>query len=491
MIPRGHLIYRNAEENDQVTQNKPKKNDFTSFFEPESVAVIGSFKEGVFGGYVVVKSLLEAGFKGNIYPVNPGNYKEVLGLKVYPSPGHIPEKADLALVMINARNVASVIKTCAEAGIKSIVLVADGFAERDAEGARLQDEVVHLAKSLGVRIIGPNTAGIANAMNGLNPCPYDAGYYRFKKGTVSICSQTGMINPQAYAYGDLGYGISKICDFGNKCDLDECDFLEYLENDADTEVISVYVESVKNGKRFLEVCRRVAAKKPLMVLKLGATKEGARASASHTGSLAIDDEIFDSVCRQAGVLRLDKFTEMFEMPRFFASQPLPRGNRFGMVSYTGAVGVAALDEGARHGLVRAQLSNDTSRMLENMFPGLGHVPVDIGPMIPSVKDFSSVYTKILTAVIDDENVDSLFNVIWADAKGNNTKAYVEGYEALKENLRKPVVTWVYGPNITMTRDVAARLESLGFPVFAEPERCIKALGLAYRYASGKQNGAVL
>jgi len=470
-----------------VSQNKPQKNDLTPFFEPEGVAVIGSFKEGVFGGYVVVKSLLEAGYKGDIYPVNPGSYKEVLGLTVYPSPQDIPGKADLALVMINARHVPGVLRACAEAGIKSIVLVADGFAERDAEGAKLQDEVVYLAKNLGVRIIGPNTAGIVNAINGFNPCPYDAGYYRFKKGTVSICSQTGMINPQAYAYGDLGYGLSKICDFGNKCDLDECDFLEYLENDADTEVISVYVESVKDGKRFLEVCRRVASKKPLLVLKLGVTKEGARASASHTGSLAIDDEIFDAVCRQTKVLRLDQFSEMFEMPRFFASQPLPCGNRFGMVSYTGAVGVAALDEGARHGLVRARLSNSTSQMLEEMFPGLGHVPVDIGPMIPSVKDFSLVYTKILTAVMNDENVDSLFNVIWADAKGNNTKAYVEGYEALKENARKPVVTWVYGPDITMTRDLTKHLESLGFPVFAEPERCIKALGLAYRYAGGKQN----
>ena len=471
-----------------MSQNKLQKHDLTPFFEPEGVAVIGSFKEGVFGGYVVVKSLLEAGYKGDIYPVNPGGYKEVLGLTVCPTPQDIPGKADLALVMINARHVPGVLRACAEAGIKSIVLVADGFAERDAEGAKLQNEVVQLASSLGVRIIGPNTAGVANAMNGFNPCPYDAGYYRFEKGTVAICSQTGMINPQAYAYRDLGYGISKICDFGNKCDLDECDFLEYLENDADTQVISVYVESVKDGKRFLEVCKRVASKKPLLVLKLGATEEGARASASHTGSLAIDDEIFDAVCRQTGVLRLDQFSEMFEMPRFFAWQPLPRGNRFGMVSYTGAVGVAALDEGARHGLVRARLSDGTSRMLEDMFPGLGHVPVDIGPMIPSVNDFSLVYTKILTAVINDENVDSLFNVVWADAKGNNTKAYVEGYKALKENARKPVVTWVYGPNINMTRHVTKRLESLGFPVFVEPERCIKALGLAYRFASGNRDG---
>ncbi len=469
-----------------MSQDQPQKHALTPFFEPEGVAVVGSFKEGVFGGYVVVKSLLKAGYKGNVYPVNPGAYKEVLGLTVYPSLREIPRKADLALLMINARHVPGVIRSCAEAGIKSIILVADGFAERDTEGARLQEEVVHLAKTLGVRIVGPNTAGITNAINGFNPCPYDAGYYQLRKGTVSICSQTGMINPQAYPYADLGYGISKICDFGNKCDLDECDFLEYLENDADTRVISVYVESIRDGKRFLNVCKRVVAKKPILLLKLGATEEGARASASHTGSLAIDDDVFDAVCRQAGVLRLDQFSELFEMPRFFASQPLPRGNRFGMVSYTGAVGVAALDEGAKHGLVRARLSKKTSLMLEEMFPGLGHVPVDIGPMIPSVKDFSSVYTKILTAVMNDENVDCLFNVIWADAEGKNTKAYIEGYEALRESAHKPMATWVYGPSMTMTRDMTTRLESMGYPVFAEPERCIKALGLALTAMRNKQ-----
>ncbi len=474
--------------NVSVPQDRPLNSDLKPFFEPESVAIFGSFKEGVFGGYVVVKSLLEAGYKGRIYPINPGNYREVMGLRVYPSPGDIPGSVDVALLMINARHVPGAVRACAQAGIRSIILVSDGFAERDARGARLQEEVTELAKSLGVRIIGPNTAGIANAANGFNPCPYDAGYYTFKKGTVAICSQTGMTNPQAYAYGDLGYGISKICDFGNKCDLDEHDFLEYVEKDADSEVISLHVESVKDGARFLKVSKRVAAKKPLLMLKLGTTEAGARASASHTGSLAVDDEIFDAACRQTGVLRLDQFSDLFDMPRIFASQPLPRGNRFGMVSYTGAVGVAAMDEGARHGLVRAPLSDDTFRVLEEIFPGLGEVPVDIGPMVPHIKDLSSVYTKMLTAVVNDENVDSLFNVIWADADGRNTETYAEAYEALKNNGQKPVVTWVYGPNLLMTADLSKRLESLGFPVFSEPEKCIKALGLAYRYASAHKKG---
>ena len=453
----------------------------TPFFEPASVVIIGSFREGVFGGYVVVKSLLNAGYTGKIYPVNPG-YSEVLGVKVYPSMEDLPEQGEVALLMINARNVPKLLEQCAHNGIKSIILVADGFAERDAEGAMLQEEVVQIARKRGLHIVGPNTAGIVNALNGFNPCPYDAGYYSFKKGVISIGSQTGMINPQAYPYASRGYGVSKICDFGNKCDLDECDFLEYMADDDDTKVVSIYLESIHNGNRFLDLCKKLIPKKPVLVLKLGVTEEGARASASHTGSLAIDDKVFDAACRQAGVLRVDNFNELFDLPRIFATQPLPSGNRLGMVTYTGAVGVVALDEGIRHGLVRPELTAKTAQMLNEMFPNLGEVPVDIGPMIPLVKDFGTVYTQVLTAVLHDENVDCLFNVVWADALGNNTKAYLDAYEALKGNGKKPLVTWVYGPDRVATDNLAHRIEDLGFPVFEEPERCVKALGLAWRYA---------
>ncbi len=456
--------------------------DFAIFFEPRSVAIIGSFRAGAFGGYVVIKSLLKAGYGGRIYPVNPA-YKEVLGIKVSPSIREIPSKVDLALIMINARHVPGVIRECAESGIRAIVLVADGFAERDREGARLQAEVAGIAREWGVRIIGPNTAGIVNNHNGFNPSPYDAGYYGFKKGGVTIISQTGMINPQAYPYPDLRFGISKLCDFGNKCDLDECDLLEYLESDPTTEVISMYLETIRDGKRFLKICERVAAQKPILALKVGATREGARASASHTGSLSIDDKIFEAACRQSGILRLQAFNELFELPKVFASQPLPGGNRFGLVSYTGAIGVQAADEGAKYGLTMAGLSPETAVLFEGLFPGLGSMPVDIGPMIPSVKDFSTVYSGILQAVLKDENVDSLFNVLWADAGGHNKKAYLEAYEALKASARKPVVTWIYGPDSAKVLDLKNRIEELGFPVFGEPERCIKALGLLFKYAN--------
>ena len=188
--------------------------ELSFFFEPERIAVIGSFREGFFGGYVVVKSLLNAGYTGQIYPINPA-YEEILGLKVYPSVTQVPEKIDLAIIMINAQAVPSVIEDCGDKGIRAIIVVSDGFAERNQEGSRLQNEIVNIARQRGMRIIGPNTAGIVNTTNGFNPCPYDAGYYKLRKGPVAICSQTGMTNPQAFPYPYLHVGISKICDFGN------------------------------------------------------------------------------------------------------------------------------------------------------------------------------------------------------------------------------------------------------------------------------------
>jgi acetate---CoA ligase (ADP-forming) len=462
---------------------------FSRFFEPERVAIIGSFRKGVFGGYVAVKSLLRAGYQGTIYPVNP-SYQEVLGLRVYPSIHETPDIPDVAIIMINARSVIDVMEQCAGRGVRAVILVADGFTERNREGALLQDRVMAMARERGVRIIGPNTAGIVSPHNGFNPCPYEAGYYQFTPGPVAVFSQTGMINPQAYPYPHLGVGISRICDFGNKCDLDECDLLEYLENDDHTRVISMYLESVRDGGRFLAVCGRVALKKPILVMKLGTTPAGAEASASHTGSLAVDDRVFDAACRQAGVLRLSAFNELFEIPKIFASQPLPKGNRLGMVTYTGALGVLTSDQGSHHGLVMARLSAETAEKFDAMFPELGHMPVDIGPMIPAVEDFRTVYSDTLLTVLGDDQVDALFNVVWADARGNNNKAYIEAYEAIRGRFPKPVATWVYGPNPANTRTLRGEIEALGFPVFDEPERCIKAIGMAYQYAQIRKHGVV-
>jgi acyl-CoA synthetase (NDP forming) len=462
-----------------------EKNDLALFFEPKSLAVIGSFREASFGGYVVVRTLLNAGFAGKIYPVNP-SYKEVLGLKVYPSVKDVPGEVDLVLIIIGCRAVPKVMEECTEKGIKAAIIVSDGFAERNEEGVALQKKISEIARMNKMHIIGPNTAGVANPANGLIPCPYVTGYERIKKGGIAICGQTGMINPQAFPYADVNYGVSKICDFGNKSDVDECDMLEYLKNDPATKVITMYLETIRDGRRFLEISKRVTPEKPVLILKSGRTEEGARVSASHTGSLAVDDQIFNAACKQGGIIRLEKFREIFELPKIFALQPLPKGNQLGIISYTGGVGVLATDEAEKYGLSNAKLSPETITKLDAIFPGLGKTIVDIGPGMVVVTDYMSVYPEIMKTVLRDDNIDCLLNVIWIDPSGGLIESYIKTYKELQKRFQKPIATWIYGPRLPAIDDLALRLEDLGFPVFADFEMGIKALGIAWQYAIRKK-----
>jgi acyl-CoA synthetase (NDP forming) len=461
------------------------KSDLSLFFEPKSVAVIGSLREGYFGGYVVIKTMLNAGYAGKIYPVNP-SYKTALGLEVYPSIKDVPEKIDLAYIIINRRSVPSVVKDCGEKGIKAVVVVADGFAERDEEGAKLQNEILETAKRARMRIIGPNTAGVANPTHGFIPDPYEMGYRTLKAGGIAICAQTGMINPQAFPYGDLHYGVSKICDYGNKCDVDECDMLEYLEEDPGTKVITMYLESIRDGRRFLDVSKKVALKKPVLILKSGRTKEGARVSVSHTGSLAVDDQIFSAACKQAGIIRLEKFGELFELPKIFDAQPLPRGNRLAIVTFTGGVGVLAIDEAAKYGLSVSKLSPETSAKLNAIFPDLGKIIIDMGPSMAVINNYMDIYSEILKTVLEDDTIDCLFNILWTSPFQSFVEEYLKFYGEIKGSYQKTIATWIYGPSIPLVHEMSSRMEDLGFPVFPDLEMAMKALGIAYQYSIRKK-----
>ncbi len=466
-----------------MVNRKLYENSLDPFFDPQTIAVIGSLKEKLFGGYVAIRSLIKAGFKGEIYPVNP-SYREINGLKVYPSIKDVPQKIDLVLIITGARSVPGILRECVEKGVRAAIVVSDGFAERDDEGRKLQEEIIAIAKQGNLRIIGPNTAGIANPSKGLIPNPYEMGYEKVKEGAIAICAQTGMVNPQAFPYGDLGYGVSKICDFGNKCDVDECDMMEYLEEDPSTKAITLYLENIKDGKRFLKVSKRVASRKPVLILKSGRTEQGAHVSTSHTGSLAQDDRIFDAACKQSGVIRLDTFRELFELPKIFTHSSLPKGNRLGIITFTGGVGVLAIDEGAKYGLTVPLLSSKTRKRLDAIFPGLGNRIVDIGPPMAVVNNYMSFYSEILKIVTTDPNIDSVFNVIWTGPSGEFMESYLKIYRGLQGN-QKPIASWIYGPRLDYTYEMARQLEELGFPVFSDIEMAIKALGLASQYAKAK------
>jgi acetyltransferase len=247
----------------------------------------------------------------------------------------------------------------------------------------------------------------------------------------------------------------------------------------------MYLESIRDGRRFLEISRRVAAQKPVLILKSGRTKDGAKVSASHTGALAVDDRVFSAACHQSGIIRLEKFREFFELPKIFSLQPLPRGNRLGIVTFTGAVGVLAIDEGAKYDLSIARLSPEITKQLNAIFPGLGKPVVDIGPPM-AVNSYMTIYADILRTVLADDNTDCLFNVIWTSPFEEFVEEYLKFYRELQGKHQKTIATWIYGPSIPLINKLSSRMEDLGFPVFTDLEMAIKALGIAFRYSKWKK-----
>ena len=212
-------------------------------------------------------------------------------MAVYPSVNHVTDAIDLAIVITPSEVVPTIIRQCAQKDIKAAIIVSDGFAETGKEGAKLQQEVVNIAHDAGIRLIGPNTIGIVNSATGLVTTPYFTGYNTIKRGVTAYASQTGILGAHALPLEDYRYCISKICDFGNKCDINEIDFLEYLAVDPETKVVAVHVENIKDGQKFLEVARQLAAHKPVLVFKPGRTEASIKAVASHTGSLAGSDQV--------------------------------------------------------------------------------------------------------------------------------------------------------------------------------------------------------
>jgi len=453
------------------------------FYEPRGVAVVGSLKDVRGEAYTSIRNMLHFGFSGNIYPINPG-YSEVMGIRAYPTVEDVEGPVDLAMVIVPPPAVPEVIEHCGRKGLRAVIVGTEGFAERGEAGARSQQQLVDVARDHGVRLLGPNTIGLVNTSNGLVTAPYWITYDTIRKGNVAYGSQSGFIGAQGLPLEDRAYPISKMCDFGNKCDLNEADLLEYLVDDPETKVISLHIEAVKEGRRFMDALRRVTARKPVLVFKTGRTEQGATAAASHTGSLAGSAQVCNAALRQAGAITVNTWQEMLDIPKVFAMQPLPSGNRVGVVTATGGVGVAAIDGAVQAGLVIARLSGPTVDRLKSLNPSLGRNPVDLGPTMVVAADPFAATEEAVRAVVDDPNVDCCLLVLpsgidrWATAT-------VEMFGRLRQRTTKPVSVYIYGTSVSVRDDVARQLDALGVPTYLELETAVRALGVAVQYARSK------
>lgn len=382
------------------------------FFEPSSVVVIGASQTPHKPGNDVVRNILANEFEGGLYLVNPKG-GEILGRKVHRSLEELPDGIDMAIIILPAAATPQTIRDCAAKGIKAIVLAASGFAEVDEQGETLQAETILAIRETGVRVLGPNTSGHTSM-----PCKFTSSFFplgKIPRGHVSYLAQTGNFATHTMRYIITGehFGVARVVGMGNKVDVEESEVLEYYGNDPETRAIFMYLESFKRPRRFLEVAGRVTRHKPVVLLKGGATQEGARAAVAHTAALASDDRIIDGALQQAGIVRVVQYSHLFLAAKALAAMPLPRGNRVSFMAPSGAMLVCMTDFCQRHlGLRVPDVEDSTRRRLQEISPAYIRMrnPVDIWPAA-AVSGVDFAYGEAADAVMKDPNIDAVVMIL--------------------------------------------------------------------------------
>lgn len=446
------------------------------FFAPRAVAVVGASRQrGTIGGETF-QNLLRYGFDGPVYPVNAAA-TVVQSVPAYPSLDAIPGPVDLAVVAVPAAQVVAVAEQCARKGVRALVVISAGFAEIGEEGRARQTELARICRRAGVRLIGPNCLGILNTdpavrlnatfATGLPP-----------EGRVGFFSQSGALGLAIMDYaGSLGLGLSTFVSVGNKADISGNDLLGYWESDPRTEVILLYVESFGNPRKFSRIARRVGRRKPIVAVKSGRTRAGARAAASHTGALlAASDVTVDALFRQAGVIRVDTLEELFDVATLLAHQPVPRGRRVGIITNSGGPAILCADTLEAEGLEVPILGADTQARLRVFLPREATItnPVD---MIASAT--AAHYREAIRIVGEDPGIDALIVIFIPPLVTRATdaaQAIVDGARAL--GGRGPLLTVFMS-----ARGVpdALRSAKVRIPSYAFPEDAARALARVARY----------
>jgi len=368
---------RKAEERDALKCDR----SLDAFFNPRSVAVIGATETLGFGHAPTKNILSHPKIKKFLVNVKGG---KVMGVDVLRTVRELPEGVDLAVIMVPSSSVIDVVKECAEKGIRHVIIESAGFSETGDEGARLEREVVKIARANGMRVIGPNCVGVVNTSNMFTTADVDVAV--LVKGGVAFVAQSGVFGTALVDRAcSEGLGLSKVVTLGNKCDVDEIDLVEYLADDEETKVIGLYVEGVKprRGRRMIDVFRAASAKKPILVLKSGRTEAGSKAVKSHTGSLAGSDKVFDAAVKQSGAIRVESIDELFYTAMVLASQPLPPDGDVAIITNSGSLGAMMCDELELLGLKLAVLLPETVDKLRKVTPPWASCrnPVDVGPAI--------------------------------------------------------------------------------------------------------------
>ncbi len=451
--------------------------DYKHLFEPRSIAIIGASHDPKKIGHTILNNLIKGGYKGNVYPVNPSG-GEILGLKVYKSVVDIEGDVDVVSLAIPAKFCLEAVRESARKGVKYVQIISSGFSEIGND--KDEREMVRIAREAGMRILGPNTFGMYSAEVSMN-LTFSAT--PVKEGGVAILTQSGALGIAMIGRTAVdNMGLSVIVSTGNKSDLEEVDLLEYLEDHDRTRVVMMYIEGIKNGERLIPVLKRIARKKPLIVIKSGRSKRGAQAAASHTGSLAGLDAIFDAVVKQCGALRADSLEEAFNWCRFLSFAPEPMDKRTVIVTNGGGIGVLATDACEKHGIELYDDQKILKETFEKATPSFGSTrnPIDI-----TGGALADDYMAALTAPADCDHIDSTITLYCETATfdSENLIPMVRTTYEKHQEASKPVSYAIVGGE--SVEHAVNELSKENLPVFRDVEPAVSCMGALYRYSSFK------
>jgi len=372
---------------------------FESFFNPKSIAIVGASRQKGKVGYEILASIMGAGYKGKIYPVNP-QADTIEGLKCYPDLESNQQVPELVIIVVPAKIVPAIMQQCAKVGTRSVIIITAGFKEVGKEGRELEEQIIQTARQAGIRVIGPNCLGVIVPANKLNA---SFGGDLPAAGSIAYLSQSGALLAAILDMANAnGIGFSKLVSIGNKADIDELDVIKALGADPDTKVMAGYLESISDGNAFVREAERISHDKPILLMKSGGTEAGAKAASSHTGSLAGSETAYESAFERAGIIRCDSIKQQFDYAQAFANQPLPAGSRVAVITNAGGPGIMAADAIERKGLTFAKINDQTMSKLASELPPAANLynPIDVlGDALAERYEFA------LSVILDDPNVD--------------------------------------------------------------------------------------
>jgi acetyltransferase len=443
---------------------------------PKAVAVIGASRNPGKVGYAILANLVNGGFKGPIVPVNP-DAKEVLGIPCYKSLDEYQGKIDLGVIVVGGKYVKDALQSCINAGAKSVIVITAGFREVNAAGAKAEEELVEICRASGVRMVGPNCLGVLNTDHHMNatfapsiPPP----------GSISVISQSGALCVAILDWAaSRKLGLGKVISFGNKADLNEVDFIQTLAEDNATKVIAGYLESIKEGDKFLRIAEQAASIKPVIILKVGITQAGAKAASSHTGSLAGADIAYGAAFKRAGVIRAENFEALFDYATAFDMQPLPNGERIAIITNAGGPGIMAADAAETLGLKMVSPSPDSDAKLRTFLPAAAAFgnPIDvIGDADPER------YVKAFEVMQEDEKIDAIVVVVTPQ---NMTRPLelAEKLAAAHRGLKPVLASFMGGTEVAAAKE---KLTTVGIPNYPSPDRAVTALRAMCDYAAWRR-----